>query len=173
MGIVEHRPQARRHPRCAAPRHHQAASPGANANVAGNSKDKVSAANGKWRSCGSASNSTGEFVGRSFWLTKAATEFFDCVYNRGRSADSLAPAQRRADGIGRFRIRVQFASYLLEQSYDLLLVPDGHSITTVWRTDGAVDVGLSAAINARQVRSTRYHRLRPFLFLKASIQRLA
>jgi hypothetical protein len=39
VGIVEHRPQARRHPRRAAPRPDQAASPGASANVAGNSKN--------------------------------------------------------------------------------------------------------------------------------------
>jgi hypothetical protein len=38
---VEHRPQARRYPRRAAPRHDQAASPGVAANVAGNSKDKT------------------------------------------------------------------------------------------------------------------------------------
>jgi len=41
VGIVEHRPQARRYPRGAAPGDHQAASPGANSNVAGNSKDKA------------------------------------------------------------------------------------------------------------------------------------
>jgi hypothetical protein len=38
---MEHRPQARRHPRGAAPCRHQAASPVANANVAGNSKNKT------------------------------------------------------------------------------------------------------------------------------------